>query len=65
MNPPYGHKVKDWIRKAYYSHIKYNVSGLALLFAKVDTQKFGMNVFFMDKLRFILWKVELNFSRME
>jgi len=37
MNPPYSN-VKDWIRKAYFSHIKYNVSGLALLFAKVDTK---------------------------
>ena len=38
MNPPYGHKVKDWIKKAYLSHVKYNVSGLALLFAKTDTK---------------------------
>jgi len=37
LNPPY-HNVKDWIRKAYFSHIKYNVSILALLFAKVDTK---------------------------
>ena len=37
MNPPY-QNVKDWIRKAYFSHIKYNVSGLALLFAKTDTK---------------------------
>ena len=37
LNPPYSN-VKDWIRKAYYSHIKYNVSGLALIFAKTDTK---------------------------
>ena len=37
LNPPY-HNVKDWIRKAYFSHMKYNVSILALLFAKVDTK---------------------------
>ena len=37
LNPPY-HHVKDWIRKAYFSHMKYNVSILALLFAKVDTK---------------------------
>ena len=23
MNPPYGRQVKDWIRKAYLSHVKY------------------------------------------
>ena len=37
MNPPY-QNVKEWIRKAYYSHIKFNVSGLALIFAKTDTK---------------------------
>ena len=37
LNPPYSN-VKDWIRKAYFSHIKYNVSGLALIFAKTDTK---------------------------
>ena len=37
LNPPY-HNVKDWIRKAYFSHIKYNVSILALLFAKTDVK---------------------------
>ena len=38
MNPPYGHQVKHWIKKAYFSHIKFNVSGLALLFAKTDVK---------------------------
>ena len=37
INPPY-QNVKDWIKKAYFSHIKYNVSGLALLFSKTDTK---------------------------
>ena len=40
MNPPYGHQVKNWIKKAYLSHVKYNISGLALLFAKTDTHAF-------------------------
>jgi len=43
-NPPY-HKVKDWIRKAYLSHVKYNISGLALLFAKTDVQAFHDYIF--------------------
>ena len=25
MNPPYGHQVKNWIKKAYLSHVKYNI----------------------------------------
>ena len=45
MNPPYGRDVKDWIRKAYLSHVKYNVSGLALLFAKTDTKAFHNYIF--------------------
>ena len=38
MNPPYGRDVKDWIRKAYHEHLKWNVSILALLFVKTDTK---------------------------
>ena len=37
LNPPYSN-VKDWIRKAYYEHLKWNVSILALVFAKTDTK---------------------------
>ena len=37
LNPPY-ENVKDWIRKAYYEHRKWNVSILALVFAKTDTK---------------------------
>jgi len=37
LNPPYSN-VKDWIRKAYHEHLKWNVSILALLFVKSDTK---------------------------
>ena len=37
LNPPYSN-VKDWIRKAYHEHLKWNVSILALLFVKTDTK---------------------------
>jgi len=36
MNCPYS-KAKEWIYYAYEQHLKWNVSGLALLFAKTDT----------------------------
>ena len=39
MNPIYS-KAKEWIYHAYEQHKKWNVSGLALLFAKTDTIAF-------------------------
>ena len=44
-NPPYGHQVKHWIRKAYLSHVKYNISGCMLLFAKTETLAFHNYIF--------------------
>ena len=52
MNPPY-QNVKDWIRKAYFSHIKYNVSGLALLFAKTETHAWHNFIFHKAEVHFI------------
>tara|TARA_Y100001001_G_C7965491_1_gene294032 strand:+ start:826 stop:1320 length:495 start_codon:yes stop_codon:yes gene_type:complete len=38
MNPPYGKGVIDkWIKYAYEQHLKHNVTGLALIFAKTET----------------------------
>ena len=36
MNCPYS-KAREWIYYAYDQHLKWNVSGLALLFSKTDT----------------------------
>ena len=36
MNPPYS-RVAEFMRKAYRSHVDYNVTGLILVFAKTDT----------------------------
>jgi len=53
INPPYGHQVKHWIRKAYLSHVKYNVSGLALLFAKTDTFAFHHYILHKSEIHFL------------
>lgn len=37
MNPPYSEAGK-WIQKAFEEHRKFNVNGIALLFAKTDTK---------------------------
>ena len=57
MNPPYGRQVKDWIRKAYLSHVKYNVSGLALLFAKTDTAAFHDYIFKKAEICFLRGRI--------
>jgi len=57
MNPPY-QKVKDWIRKAYFSHIKYNVSGLALLFAKTDTKVWHECIFHKAEVHFLEGRIK-------
>jgi len=36
-NPPYSHAY-DFMKKAYESHIKHNVTGLILVYAKTDTR---------------------------
>ena len=43
-NPPYS-DLKPWIRKCYLEHVKHNVSGLLLTFAKTDTAAFHDYVF--------------------
>lgn len=37
MNPPYS-EVGLWVEKAYKEHLKYNVTGIALIFSKTDTK---------------------------
>ena len=48
MNCPYS-KAKDWIYYAYDQHLKWNVSGLALLFAKTDTHAWHDCILGTDK----------------
>lgn len=38
MNPPYGRKMDVWIEYAYEQHKKHNVTGMALVFSKTETQ---------------------------
>ena len=57
INPPY-QNVKEWIRKAYYSHIKFNVSGLALLFAKTDTHAFHNFIFHKSEVHFLEGRIK-------
>jgi hypothetical protein len=48
MNCPYS-KAKEWIYYAYEQHLKWNVSGLALLFSKTDTHAWHDCILGTDK----------------
>ena len=48
-NPPFS-DLKTWIRKCYTEHVKHNVSGLMLCFAKTDTKAFHQYVFSKDSV---------------
>ena len=37
MNPPYS-EINSWMQKAYEQHLKYNVTGLVLVFAKTSVR---------------------------
>ena len=55
-NPPYS-DLKTWIRKCYLEHVKHNVSGLMLCFAKTDTAAFHDYVFGKGELLFIRGRI--------
>ena len=55
-NPPYS-DLKTWIRKCYLEHVKHNVSGLMLVFAKTDTAAFHDYVFGKAELLFIRGRI--------
>ena len=40
MNPPYGRRVKHWVKKAHDESRKHNVIGICLLPARTDTRWF-------------------------
>lgn len=60
MNPPYS-KVAKWISKGYNEHLKNNVTGIALVYAKTDTRWWHAFVegkaevyFIKGRIRFLL-----------
>jgi len=55
-NPPYS-DLKTWIRKCYLEHVKHNVSGLILCFAKTDTDAFHDYVFGKAECLFLRGRV--------
>jgi len=64
MNPPYS-QINQWMQKAYEQHVKYNVNGLILVFAKTSVKWWHKYVegraeihFQKGRIRFLLNGVE-------
>lgn len=53
MNPPYS-EINVWMRKAYEQHLKYNVTGLILVFAKTSVKWWH---------EYVECKAEVNFQK--
>lgn len=56
-NPPYGRKIKDWIRKAYEESFKPGTIVVLLVFAKTDTKWFHDYIQHRAEVRFIKGRV--------
>lgn len=52
-NPPYGRKVKDWVRKCYEESRKPGTLVVLLVFARTDTAWFHDYVYGKAEIRFV------------
>ena len=59
-NPPFS-ELKKWIRKCYLEHVKHNVSGLMLTFAKTDTAAFHDYVFSKESVSLLFIRGRIHF----
>lgn len=62
-NPPYGRKIKDWIRKAYEESFKPETIVVLLVFAKTDTKWFHDYILHRAEVRFIKGRVRYGNSK--
>ena len=52
-NPPYGRKIKEWVRKAYEESLKPNTTVVMLIPARTDTSYFHDYIYGKAEIRFI------------
>lgn len=52
-NPPYGRKIKEWVRKAYEESLKPNTMVVMLIPARTDTSYFHDYIYGKAEIRFI------------
>ena len=58
LNPPYGRKLKDWIRKGYEEGQKDNTIVVMLIPARTDTQYWHDYVMKADEIRFVRGRIK-------
>ena len=52
-NPPYGRKIKEWVRKAYEESLKPKTTVVMLIPARTDTSYFHDYIYGKAEIRFI------------
>jgi phage N-6-adenine-methyltransferase len=52
-NPPYGRKIKEWVKKAYEESLKPNTMVVMLIPARTDTSYFHDYIYEKAEIRFI------------
>lgn len=52
-NPPYGRKIKDWVKKAYNESQKDNTTAVMLIPSRTDTIYFHEYIYHKAEIRFI------------
>ena len=52
-NPPYGRKIKEWVRKAYEESLKPKTTVVMLIPARTDTSYFHNYIYGKAEIRFI------------
>lgn len=62
-NPPYGRKLKDWIKKAYDESLKPNTTVVMLIPARTDTTYFHDYILPYAEIRFIRGRLKFGDSK--
>lgn len=64
-NPPYGRKIWEWVRKAYYQAIQFGSTIVMLLPARTDTRWFHDYIYEKDwvEIRFVRGRLKFGESK--
>ena len=62
-NPPYGRKIKDWVRKSYEESKKDNTVVVMLIPARTDTKYFHEYIYHNAEIRFIKGRLKFGNSK--
>ena len=63
VNPPYGRKIKDWVKKAYYESKKDNTTVVMLVPARTDTKWFHEYIYHRSEVRFVRGRLKFGSAK--